>query len=177
MTEIEPLQRQSSRLRMFRPLLWTALFFISAIPCVQAQLGTPEQPMQPVVQDGAEFRWLNKKVLDSRLLDGMEDLSHWSFKGEGTMSLSDTPVKDGKHSIRISSTFNIARVNGSGEWEDLVATRTFLPRIGVTTTESLSGSTRISMEPQRFLLPWSFTTKAYTSCQTALTRDAMNPSR
>jgi hypothetical protein len=125
MAGIEPLQRQLSRLRMFRSLLWIALYFALSIPCVQAQFGTPEQPMLPVVQDGAEFRWLNKKVLDSRLLDGMEDLSHWSFKGDGTMSLSDTPVKDGKHSIRISSMFNIARVNGSGEWEDLVATRAF----------------------------------------------------
>ena len=81
--------------------------------------------MQPNYEDGAEFRWLNKKVLDSRLLDGMEDLSKWSFKGEGEMSLSKTQVKDGEHSIRISSTLNIGRVDGSGDFQDLVATRRF----------------------------------------------------
>ena len=81
--------------------------------------------MQPVYEDGAQYRWLNKKVLDSRLLDGMEDLAKWSFKGEGEMSLSTTQVKDGQHSIRISSTFNIGRVDGGGDWQDLVATRRF----------------------------------------------------
>ena len=81
--------------------------------------------MQAQLEDGAEYRWLNKKVLDSSLLDGMEDLSHWSFKGDGDMALSDTYKKDGQHSLRIRSAFNIARVNGDGEWEDLVATRSF----------------------------------------------------
>ena len=48
----------------------------------------PPAPMQPTERDGAQYRWLNKPVLSSRLLDEMEDLSGWSFKGEGTMSLS-----------------------------------------------------------------------------------------
>jgi hypothetical protein len=43
-----------------------------------AQPNAPEVPMQPRFEDGAEFRWLNKKVLDSRVLDSMEDLSNWS---------------------------------------------------------------------------------------------------
>ncbi len=81
--------------------------------------------MQPVYQDGADSRWLQKKVLDSRLLDDMEDLSKWSFKGEGEMTLSDAQVKHGKHSIRIRSIDNVGRVNGSGDWQDLVATRQF----------------------------------------------------
>jgi hypothetical protein len=119
------LRLQSSFFGLFRVLVGFALFSVLAIHCIQAQLGAPERPMQPIYQDGAEFRWLNKKVLDSRLLDGMEDLSKWSFKGEGEMSLSTTQVKDGEHSIRISSTFNIGRVDGSGDWQDLVATRRF----------------------------------------------------
>lgn len=125
MPGIEPLQCPSSLLRMSRLFIWIALFSVCTIPRAQAQLGVPEQPMQPVVQDGAEYRWLNKKVLDSRLLDGMEDLSNWKFTGDGEMALSTAEVKDGQHSIRINSSLNIARVNGSGDWEDLVATRTF----------------------------------------------------
>jgi hypothetical protein len=90
-----------------------------------AQTDGPRKPMEAKLEDGAETRWLNKKVLNSRLLDGMEDLTHWSFKGAGDMTLSDTYKKDGAHSIRIRSTDNIARVTGDGEWEDLVATRKF----------------------------------------------------
>jgi hypothetical protein len=90
-----------------------------------AQQDQPRKPLQAKFEDGAEYRWLNKKVLDSHLLDGMEDLSNWSFKGDGDMTLSDTYKKDGQHSLRIQSTFNIARVDGNGEWEDLIATRKF----------------------------------------------------
>jgi hypothetical protein len=124
MTEIELLPRFS--LRSFSGLLlWVAAASLSAIPCAQAQLAAPEKPMQPVVENGAEYRWLQKKVLDSRPLDGMEDLSSWKFSGDGSMTLSTAQVKDGQHSIRIESADDIARVQGSGEWEDLVATRSF----------------------------------------------------
>ena len=90
-----------------------------------AQQDQPRRPLQAKLEDGAEYRWLNKKILDSRLLDGMEDLSSWSFKGEGEMNLSDAYKKDGQHSLEIRSTSNIARIDGSGEWEDLIATRKF----------------------------------------------------
>lgn len=90
-----------------------------------AQADGPRKPLEAKLEDGAETRWLNKKVLDSRLLDSMEDLTRWSFKGAGDIALSDIYKKDGEHSIRIRSTDNIARVTGEGEWEDLVATRKF----------------------------------------------------
>jgi hypothetical protein len=125
MARMQLLREQSSVVGLFGTLVGFALLSVFAIPCLHAQLATAERPMQTVFQDGAEFRWLNKKVLDSRLLDGMEDLSKWSFKGDGDMSLSTTQVKDGEHSIRISSSFNIGRVDGSGDWQDLVATRRF----------------------------------------------------
>ncbi|MGO9274368.1 MAG: cellulase N-terminal Ig-like domain-containing protein [Terriglobia bacterium] len=82
-------------------------------------------PMQARYEDGAEFRWLNKKILESRVLDSMEDLSAWSFAGAGEMTLTEVRAKDGRHSLRIRSTSNVAQVDGSGEWEDLVATRKF----------------------------------------------------
>ncbi len=92
---------------------------------VTAQQVPPEMPMQARHEDGAEFRWLNKKVLESRPLDSMEDLSAWSFAGAGEMTLTNVHAKDGKHSLRVRSTTNVAQVEGSGEWEDLVATRKF----------------------------------------------------
>ena len=68
-------------------------------PLVPAQQEVPKMPMQPVCEDGAEARWLNKKVLDSRELDSMEDASTWSFSGDGEMALADSPVKNGAHSL------------------------------------------------------------------------------
>ena len=94
-------------------------------PSLVAQETAPEMPMQARAEDGAEFRWLNKKVLDSRVLDSMEDLSTWSFAGAGEMTLTADRAKDGKYSLRIRSTTNVAQVGGDGEWEDLVATRKF----------------------------------------------------
>ncbi|UWZ83701.1 glycoside hydrolase family 9 protein [Occallatibacter riparius] len=82
-------------------------------------------PMQARSEDGAEFRWLHKKVLDSRVLDSMEDLSSWSFVGDGEMTLATDRARYGEHALRISSTTNVAQAGGDKEWEDLVATRKF----------------------------------------------------
>jgi hypothetical protein len=106
-------------------------FFALAVCCAlggnyaRAQQEAPKMPMQPRYEDGAEARWLNKKVLDSRVLDSMEDASTWSFSGDGDMALADSPVKDGVHSLRIRSKQNLGLVGGAGEWEDLVASRKF----------------------------------------------------
>jgi len=96
-----------------------------AVQALAAQEEAPEMPMKAVYEDGAEARWLSKKVLDSRVLDSMEDLSTWTFRGDGDMALADSPVKDGKHSLRIRSIQNIGKVGGAGEWEDLIAERKF----------------------------------------------------
>jgi hypothetical protein len=94
-------------------------------PSLAAQQNASNMPLQARYEDGAEFRWLNKNVLESRLLDSMEDLSAWSFTGAGEMTLTEARAKDGRHSLCIRSTSNVAQVDGSGEWEDLVATRKF----------------------------------------------------
>src|ERR1700761_6550256 len=101
------------------------MLLASVVSTLLAQPDRPRKPLQANLEDGAEYRWLNKKVIDSRLLDGMEDLAKWSFKGEGDMTLSADYTKEGQHSLKIQSTFNTARVDGSGEWEDLIATRKF----------------------------------------------------
>src|SRR6267143_128637 len=106
-------------------------YFALAVSCglaghyVPAQQEIPKMSMQPVYEDGAEARWLNKKVLDSRELDSMEDASTWSFRGDGEMTLADSPVKNGAHSLRIRSNQDVGLVGGAGEWEDLVAIRKF----------------------------------------------------
>jgi hypothetical protein len=108
--------------------------------------------MQPVVQNGAEYRRLQKKVLRSRLLDDMEDLSHWSFTGAGSMTLSTTEIKQGRLSLRVASTDNVGRVEGSGDWQDLVATRKFpsedwrpYNRISVWVYPDIHGAPAISL--------------------------------
>jgi len=46
---------------------------------VAAQQDAPRVPMKEVYADGAEARWLNKKVLESQLLDSMETQRHGRF--------------------------------------------------------------------------------------------------
>ena len=123
-----------------------------ALGRAQAQQSTPAMPMKPDIRNGAEYRQLQKKVLRSRLLDGMEDLSHWSLKGVGTMTLATTQVKQGQTSLRIASTDNIGRVEGSGDWQDLVATRSFpsenwseYNRISVWVFPDIDGAPAISL--------------------------------
>ncbi|MGC2638979.1 MAG: glycoside hydrolase family 9 protein [Acidobacteriaceae bacterium] len=124
---------------------------LALLPCtVWAQQAT--MPMQPVVQDGAAYRQLEKKVLRSRPLDGMEDLAHWSLSGVGTMTLSSAEVKEGRTSLRVASTDNIGRVEGSGDWQDLVATRQFpsedwreYNRVSVWVYPDIDGAPAISL--------------------------------
>jgi len=88
--------------------------FCLGVSLMAQQMG-PEMPMQARYEDGAEFRWLNKKVLDSRVLDSMEGLSTWSFTGAGEMTLTDVHIKEGRRSLRIRSTTNVAQVDGAAE--------------------------------------------------------------
>src|SRR6185369_14124335 len=105
--------------------LASLLFPFFLAPCLNAQDTEPIMPMHARSEDGAESRWLHKGVLDSRVLDNMEDLSTWSFAGDGEMTLATDRAQDGKHALRIRSTTNVARAGGDQEWEDLVATRKF----------------------------------------------------
>lgn len=47
-------------------------------------------PLPLEVEHSAEFRWLNKPVLASRMLDDMSDPATWQFRGTGTL----TPLRD-----------------------------------------------------------------------------------
>jgi hypothetical protein len=121
------------------PLFWGTLrsfiYFGVLLPTtLVAQRTSLTMPMVGRYEDGAEYRWLHKKVLDSHLLDDMENLSSWSFAGAGEMTLVEVRASEPwtmtdnsapSRVLRIHSTSNIAQVDGSGEWEDLVATRKF----------------------------------------------------
>jgi hypothetical protein len=115
---------------------WVVVIACSAffLQQLSAQQASPLMPMQARYEDGAEFRWLHKKVLDSRILDDMDNLASWSFAGHGEMKMIEVNASlpwgsvdyAAHHSVlRIRSTTNIAEVEGPGEWEDLVATRKF----------------------------------------------------
>ncbi len=118
-------ERFSTRTRALHFSLAAALLLLCLASSLRAQETEPNMPMRAHSEDGAEFRWLHKTVLDSRVLDSMEDISSWSFAGGGEMTLTSDRVKEGKYALRIRSTTNVARAGGDEEWEDLVATRKF----------------------------------------------------
>jgi len=63
----------------------------------------PSMPMPVYESDTANYRWLNKAVLESRLLDDMEQTNHWSHHGQGEMSFTGERAKDGKQCVRLRS--------------------------------------------------------------------------
>ena len=64
---------------------------LAAISAVNAQ-----SPKGPAVE-----RWLAKPVLESRLLDGMEDARTWTLQGQGELALTSERSRDGAHSLRL----------------------------------------------------------------------------
>jgi hypothetical protein len=60
--------RWSTNARHSLPTLLTLFCLALSLPAQQA---APAMPMHANDEDGAEFRWLNKKVLNTRLLDSM----------------------------------------------------------------------------------------------------------
>ena len=85
-------------------------------------LGSERVPMTANFQDSASWRWLNKKVLESRLLDDMESLDKWTALTTGPaevvdsrftsrpsqsanvvaeMTLTGERSRDGRHSLRL----------------------------------------------------------------------------
>ena len=70
-------------------------------------------PMQADYDHGAECRWLNKPVLDSRLLDDMENPAVWSHAGPGRMEFTSERCRDGKQSVRLLSPTFIDGPNAS----------------------------------------------------------------
>lgn len=84
-------------------LIWWVILGSAAA----AAQGPPRQPMPVPQEHSAVERWLRKEVKRSRLLDDMENLSHWKIgywsQGKGDIALTDQRAIDGRHSLRLRS--------------------------------------------------------------------------
>ncbi|MGD8866935.1 MAG: glycoside hydrolase family 9 protein [Gemmatimonadales bacterium] len=59
-------------------------------------------PMPIEIENSAEFRWLNKPVLQSRVLDDMSDPETWRFEGTGKLTfLGDAGPAGDLHALRV----------------------------------------------------------------------------
>ena len=67
------------------PLLFVFAFYLFG-------LGPDRVPLQADFKNSASYRWLNKKVLESRMLDDMEDLSTWKGYTIGADAIVDARV-------------------------------------------------------------------------------------
>ncbi len=78
--------------------------FLPLLALVLATAGqSPRMPMPVRFEDTAEYRWLQKPVLASRLLDDMENPGQWTLEGRGEMSYTRERAIDGVQSLRIHS--------------------------------------------------------------------------
>src|SRR5690606_23883746 len=71
-------------------LICAASLALAPAPAQAAAQQPPQVPMPLEVEHSAEFRWLNKPVLASRVLDDISDPATWRFQGTGTL----TPLRD-----------------------------------------------------------------------------------
>jgi len=75
-----------------RPSIWVLMFGI----CL---LGGERAPMAVNFQDSAPYRWLNKKVLESRLLDDMQSLDKWTAYTNDAIPLVDARIPNSQTRI------------------------------------------------------------------------------
>lgn len=61
----------------------------------------PHMPMPIEFEHSAEFGWLNKKVLESRLLDGMADPKTWSLQGQASLTFPPEGGLSGMRFLRV----------------------------------------------------------------------------
>ncbi|MGE5609882.1 MAG: glycoside hydrolase family 9 protein, partial [Bacillota bacterium] len=71
----------------------------------------PTMPMAIDADRAANTRWLNKPVLESRRVDGMENPAMWSHSGPGQMSFTTERAREGKQSIRLVSRTTLDKPN------------------------------------------------------------------
>jgi hypothetical protein len=125
--------RTTPLLTLRRKLRWTVLLVLGTFLA-----GAQRSPMAVDYQNSATYRWLNKKVLGSRLLDNMETLDKWTAFTRGAPAVVDARVsiqpqaapkmvaettlttersRDGSHSLRFRSPTKLdgpGPVNGRG---------------------------------------------------------------
>ncbi|HYH00912.1 MAG TPA: glycoside hydrolase family 9 protein [Terriglobales bacterium] len=74
----------------------------------------PSMPMQVKFENSAESGWLQKKVLDSRLLDDMANPSTWVLTGQGSMTFAPAESNLGKPRVRVDVNVHDQRPSGPG---------------------------------------------------------------
>jgi hypothetical protein len=63
------------------------------------------RPLMPIeFQHSAEFGWLQKPVLASRVLEDMTDPGRWTFSGTGTLTFPSSPAMDDMPVLRVDMT-------------------------------------------------------------------------
>jgi hypothetical protein len=82
----------------------------------------PRLPMKPRFEDSAMYRWLQKPVLETRLLDDMENPSTWVHSGFGEMIFTREHAIDGHQSLRLQGRLELTSGYNS---ESITATRPF----------------------------------------------------
>jgi hypothetical protein len=63
--------------------------------------GTLAMPIPVDESRSALTRWLNKKVIESRILDDMETTNSWAHYGVGKMLFTRERFFDGKQAVRL----------------------------------------------------------------------------
>ena len=86
-------------------VVFMALAFL--VPAFAAD-GAPRMPMQACFRDTAAYRWLQKPVLETRLLDDMENPATWTHSGIGTMTFTQERAMDGRQSLRLQATLGLS---------------------------------------------------------------------
>jgi hypothetical protein len=125
--------RTAGLIRCMGFIMYTRFVLICLLARMLVLAGEPPaMPMRAHYEDGAAFRWLNKKVLESQMLDDMEDLSAWTFHGQGDMALTTERVWHGGHALRLraipatappGSTGPAGSYGASPYWSEIEATR------------------------------------------------------
>ncbi len=74
------------------------VLFLALLPAAGQ---SPRLPIPVPFEDTTTYRLLQKKVLESRVLDDMENAATWRFQGKGEMSFTRERAKDGAQSLRL----------------------------------------------------------------------------
>ena len=94
---VEPVPRDALEWNTMR----IGVFLLTLGGCLYA---AGRLPMEADYQDSASYRWLNKKVLDSRLLDDMHSLDQWTAITNGPVGLVDARLPYQVPRANLSST-------------------------------------------------------------------------
>ena len=86
---------------------------------------TPLMPMPIDHSRTANTRWLAKPVLETRLLDAMEDLSTWAHHGAGQMSLTTDRFQQAQRSLRVVCPPRGSARNNGRPWGEAILRRAF----------------------------------------------------